>query len=102
MNQVQYQAQAEEVVNDLKEFYVFLERTEFLESLLSFQRSSILRKAKLEAEAVEDSEEARKVLKTSLINAMDMSDEEVMATILVKMQEQVLETGEEFLRKLLN
>ncbi|UDK97892.1 hypothetical protein EYB33_16950 [Lysinibacillus sphaericus] len=82
------------------ESYVLLERTVFIESLLNFERSSILKKAKVDAEAIGDSDEASKVLKTSLITAMEISDEKIIETLLVRLQKLLLETGREFLRKL--
>lgn len=82
MNQAQYQAQAAEVVKDLKGFYVFLERTEFLEELMDLQRNSLLKQANLKAESMEDDNEAMQHMKSTLISVMEMSDEEVMERLM--------------------
>ncbi|MGE7951500.1 hypothetical protein [Lysinibacillus xylanilyticus] len=82
MNQAQYQTQAEEVINDLKEFYVFLERTEKLEVLMNQQRSFLLKQAKLQAESLEDKGSANQHMKSTLISVMEMSDEEVMESLM--------------------
>ncbi|GEM_PF-2715369 len=84
MNQEQYQAQAEEVVKDLREQYVFVECTELVEALMNLERSALLRKGKVESEIFESADESKQYLMSNLSAVVEMTDEEVMQSIMEK------------------
>ncbi|KOP80656.1 hypothetical protein AMS59_04595 [Lysinibacillus sp. FJAT-14745] len=80
----QYQAQAEEVIRDLREQYVFVERTELVEALMKLERSDLLRKGKVESEILENPDESKQYLMSNFSAVVEMSDEEVMQSIMEK------------------
>ena len=53
--------QYQKVAEDLREMYVFAERTEKLEALLKIQRFSMLKQAEIEANTIENVDEANKL-----------------------------------------